>query len=110
RVFTFMPFGRLKFSMHPFMRKIQEKRFFLIAVIQPFQGIAGQQIGGITTFGLLDTLAVNIKRRIIIHALSAETQPVIESRLRRIVGIAHVPFTHKSSLIASLLKILRKEN
>src|SRR5690606_40712541 len=95
--------------MHAFVREVKKEGFLLVGLVEPLDGMIGQQIGNVAAVRLLHSLAVDVEHRRIVDSLSLETQPVIESWLRLIVCVTHVPFTHEGGLVSCFLKVLRKE-
>src|SRR5687767_510529 len=105
-----MTFSRLEFCMYSFMRQVKKERPGFISFFHPFNGIIREYVCNVTSFRLFYPFAINIKGRIIINTLAPETDPVIKTRLWPIIGIAHMPFSHKGSLITLVPQIRREEN
>ena len=79
-----------------------------LALFKPVHRQIRQNIGHIA-LGLL-LLTVDVEQRIDIHALPAETYPLVESRPRLIRLPAHVPLAQKRRLVSRLLEILREKH
>ena len=95
--------------MHRFVRQIQEKRLRRVGpVLQPLQRLVGQHVGRVA--GNRFPASVDIQHRIEVLALATETDPVVETRLRGISVVAHVPLADKGGRVAGLLQILGKEH
>ncbi len=47
-----MSFGRLEFGMHAFVGEVYKEWFLFIALVEPVDGIVGEQVGGVTVFRL----------------------------------------------------------
>jgi hypothetical protein len=71
-----------------------------VAVLEPFDGEIGDEVGGVAL--VLDLLAVADHRRVVVDALAREDVPVVEAG-----GVAdQVPFADDGGLVAGLLQQL----
>src|SRR5690606_34691650 len=70
-VFTRVTFGRLKFSMYTFMRKVQEEGLLLVVILHPADGVVSDKVGNVSRVFVLHPVAVDIQRWVIVLPLPA---------------------------------------
>ena len=101
--------GGDEIRMHGLMREVQEVRLFLRDAPQPVERVIGQLVGDVPL--LSDMLAVDIQSVLLgkVRALPTEAHPFIESRLRVVAGVPHVPLPDERRLAARALEQLWKE-
>src|SRR5262249_53214988 len=101
-----VPLGGNKWPVHGLVRQVHHERL-TAWLLQEFQCVVGQDIRDIAVF--LDSLAIYVDRRIVIDALSLETDPAIETGSRGI-NRADVPFAGVSRLVSSVMEQSRPGN
>ena len=73
-----VPLGGLEHRVHRLVREVQEERL-LAVLLQPLHGVVGQLVRDVLRG--LDLFAVDVEHAVVVFALAAEADPLVEARV-----------------------------
>ena len=104
RITPLVTLRSLKRIMYALVRKVDEERLARILLFAyNVNGMVSEQIPQIGAVAELLPLSVDVDTRIPVFTLSADSLPMVKSRLGVPRIVSHVPFSEKSSVITRCL-------
>src|SRR3546814_9797252 len=101
-------FRRIELVLMGLVRELKKERPVRVDAVWPVHGVTGKQVGHIRAVRIFHLFSVHVQSRVIILSLPLEAHPAVETRLRLVVLIAHVPFANESRQIVCRLEVLRE--
>ena len=72
-----------------------KRTVFLVPVLQPVNGVAGEQVGYIGLLIIINAFTVDVQGGAVVNTLTPKTFPVVKPGLRLVRMTAHVPLAKK---------------
>ena len=101
--------GGLERVMYCLEGEVEQERFILGAdFMKPFNGLISQDVCHVAL--KLLSLPIDVQCRVKVFSLSLKTGPVVKTRARGVIIVAHVPFSDECRVIACGLQVLGKKH